>query len=327
LTQSPKVTVLVPSYNHGRFIQQRIESIFAQSYEKIEVIVIDDQSEDDSHEIITSLLSRYDFLYIRNEKNSGTPFAAWEIVLLHATGDYIWVCESDDFAETGFLQAAVNALETNQRAVIFYCNSWVVDSSGQRVGHTDKYFHDILREARWDSDFVADGSQELVNFQLRGQTVPNMSSALITLKAFRAAYTPVLKKLKLAGDWLFIGNILRQGNVVFSGLTLNNFRHHEDTARVRTNPARTQAEFIMVIYLMFREVNCPVREFAHLIAPAAARSLLGPAKVSDVLMELFKISRYAAFRCLLLLAVSMPLNIGRFGMYFKRFNYLKKNIK
>lgn len=320
----PKVTALVPSYNHGHFIQQRIESIFEQTYKNLEVIVIDDRSEDDSNEIITNLLSKYEFRYIRNEKNSGTPFAAWESVLLHATGSYIWVCESDDFAESGFLETAVNALEADKGAVLFYCNSWVVDSCGQRVGHTDTYFHNIWKETRWDSDFFAEGQQELVEFQLRGQTVPNMSSALISAEAFRAAYTPFLKKLRLTGDWLFIGNVLHHGNVLFSKLTMNNFRCHKETARVRVKSSRTQAEFILAIYLLFRGANRPVREFSRLIAPAAARSLFGPAKLSDVLKELLEISWSATFRCMLLLAISMPMNIGHFGMYYKRYNHIYK---
>lgn len=319
----PKVTALVPSYNHGRFIKQRIESILQQTYQNVELIVIDDCSKDESDAVITSLQAQHGFNYIRNEQNSGTPFAAWESVLALATGDYIWVCESDDFAEPEFLQTAVSALENDRSTVLFYCHSWVVDMAGQRIDHTQSYFHQYWKNARWDSEFVADGHEELVNFQLRGQTVPNMSSALISTKAFRGAYTPYLKNFKLTGDWIFIGDVLRYGNVLFSNLALNNFRRHEETARVRVNGAAEKAEFILTIYYLFRKANRPVGEFVRVIAPTLVGVMLGPEKKGNVLKRLFEISWRDTVCCVLLLAASMPLNLEYFGKTLAR----KANVK
>ena len=318
MDEHPKITALVPSYNHGRFIRQRVESILQQTYPNIELIVIDDCSSDESDEVIRSLQAQHGFKYVRNPRNSGTPFSAWESVLAHATGDYIWVCESDDYAEPTFLETAVAALSTNHDAVLFYCNSWVVDASGQRVGHTKSYFSDYWKDARWEAAFSAVGSQELATFQLRGQTVPNMSSAVISTQAFRSAYTPFLKKLSLTGDWLFVGLVMKQGNVLFSPLALNNFRKHQSTARALVTSAREQAEFILTIYLLFRVARRPIREFARFMAPPASRLLSGPAKIGDVLKVLLSISWTDACRCMLLLAASMPMNLVYFRMFLAR---------
>lgn len=323
---NPKVIALVPSYMHGNFIQQRIESILNQTYKNIELIVIDDRSEDDSDMVITKLQAKYGFRYIRNEKNSGTPFAAWERVLSCAS-DYIWVCESDDFAAPNFMETAVNSLEENNGAVLFYCNSWVVNSAGERVDHTETYFRDIWKESRWESDFSADGHQELLNFQLRGQIVPNMSSALISTKAFRAAYTPFLKKLKLTGDWLFIGNVLRHGRVVFTKQALSNFRRHEETARVRVKSALSQAEFILTKYLLFRGAKRPAREFAHLMSTDAIRFLYEPAKFSEVLKALLKISWISTLRCTALFTASVLMNRSYLNKFLERCKYAKEVAK
>ncbi|MEG6512201.1 glycosyltransferase family 2 protein [Desulforamulus ruminis] len=319
----PTVTAVVPSYNHGQYIQQRIESILNQTYKNIELIVIDDGSQDHSDEVINSMLAQHKFRYIRNKKNTGTPFAAWENVLSLATGSYIWVCESDDFAEPHFLETAVSALETNKAAVIFYCNSWIVDSSGERVGHTSTYFHDVWKETRWDTDFCADGFQELLDFQLRGQTVPNMSSTLIRAQAFRTAYRPFLKKLKLTGDWLFVGDLLYHGRVVFCTKALSNFRRHEQTSRVRVKSARSQAEFILTKYLLFRKGGCPVREFADLMKTDVIRFLYEPAGLGDVLKQLLQISWSNSFRCVALLAVSVLMNRQYLGKFQERYKHSK----
>lgn len=325
--QRPKVTALVPSYNHGGFIRQRIESILGQTYKNVELIVIDDCSKDNSDEIITGLQARHGFRYIRNAKNSGTPFAAWESVLPLARGDYIWVCESDDFAEPDFLETAVNALEADKDAVLFYCNSRVVDATGARVDHTGTFFREIWKESRWESDFSADGRQELLGFQLRGQTVPNMSSALISANAFRAAYTPFLKRLKLTGDWLFIGNVLHHGRVVFSKRTLSNFRRHEETARVRVKSALSQAEFILTKYLLFRRTQRPVREFAHLMSTDVVRFLYEPARVGEVLKALLAVSWTSTLRCATLFAASVLMNRSYVNKFFERYKHAKEFAK
>ncbi len=321
--QGPKVTALVPSYNHGRFLRQRIESILQQSYRNIELIVIDDCSSDDSDAVIRSLLAEHEFRYIRNERNSGTPFAAWGKAASLANGEYIWICESDDFAAPDFLETAVAKMAEHEDAVLFYCDSWIVDEDGQTIDHTDSYFHDIWRELRWDADFHSDGVGELGNYQLRGQTVPNMSSALITTAAFRRAYHPFLKKLKLTGDWLFIGWVMRCGSVVFCKKPMSHFRKHEQTARIRVKSAQSQAEFVLTKYLLFRAAGTPAREFAHVMRTDAVRFLYEPAGPLDVLKALFQVSIPKTLKCGALLAASLAMN----GRYLKQFYQRYKLVK
>jgi glycosyltransferase involved in cell wall biosynthesis len=93
---SPLVTVIVPSYNHGQFIAQCLESIYRQTWEKIEVIVIDDGSTDDSVERIRERLITCPFphQFIVRE-NRGAAQTINEAVAL-ASGDYINILNSDD---------------------------------------------------------------------------------------------------------------------------------------------------------------------------------------------------------------------------------------
>ena len=135
-SSSPMVTVLVPSYNHATFIRERIASIVNQTYQDYELIVIDDKSPDGSDEIISDMQDKFGFQYIRRDKNSGTPFSAWEDICKLASGKYIWVCESDDVAHDNFLKTAVSALERETEAVMFYCNSDYIDVDGQVTGST-----------------------------------------------------------------------------------------------------------------------------------------------------------------------------------------------
>ncbi len=315
MNKHPLVSILVPSYNHGRYIAERIESIMAQSFDDFELIVIDDCSIDDSDKILKKLQQKFGFTYIRNSRNSGTPFAAWERIGTMARGRYIWICESDDVAEPDFLATAVSRMRANPEAVAFYSNSYVINDQGEIIGHTASYFRDVWKEARWDQDFTASGKDEIVQFQIRGQVVPNMSSALFSVDAFRRAITPFLKSLRLTGDWLFVGMAFEHGDVEFCHRPLSRFRKHEETSRVRVQSARSQAEFILTKYHLFQRSGLPVENFAPVMSSDVVRFLYEPASWKAVVSSLFRIAPLATFGCALKLANS----VIREPTYWKKF--------
>src|SRR5262249_50761135 len=106
---APRVTCIIPNYNHARFLPQRIDSVLAQTYENLEILILDDCSTDDSRAVIEDYARahpsriRYDF----NTKNSGGVFHQWRKGITAAGGELIWICESDDFCEPGFLERCI----------------------------------------------------------------------------------------------------------------------------------------------------------------------------------------------------------------------------
>ena len=106
---SPLVSVIVPNFNHARFLSQRIDSILGQSYKNIELLLLDDASTDDSMTVIEHYHATHPSLVrvLRNEFNSGNVFRQWRKGIAAANGDLIWICESDDFAEPDFLERLV----------------------------------------------------------------------------------------------------------------------------------------------------------------------------------------------------------------------------
>ena len=293
----PRVSVLVPSYNHAAYLPRRLASIFEQGLTDIEVLVIDDASFDHSGEVLQALQRQFDFTLIRNLRNSGTPFAAWSAFSAWASGRYLWVCESDDFAEPDFLAQALATLERTPGAVLYYCNSWVVDEADQCIGDTSAYFTDTWRETRWNQAFVNDGHVELAAFQQRGQIVPNMSSALIEADAFRRALTPLLTRFKLCGDWLFIGRVLPYGKVIFDPGRRSNFRTHEVTARARVKSARSQAEFILTKFLLSRLAHAAPAQLADLLASDIYRFFIEDAPWHQVLRAMLRVSWLHTAHC------------------------------
>jgi len=71
-----KVSVIVPNYNHSKYLSQRLESIISQTFNDFEIIILDDASTDSSIEIIDNYVSLYSNIRsYRNTTNSGRPFS------------------------------------------------------------------------------------------------------------------------------------------------------------------------------------------------------------------------------------------------------------
>ena len=94
-----KVSVIVPMHNGERFISRCIESILNQSYKKIELIIVDDNSTDASYKIIEKYINTYPCIkYLRNDTCRG-PAISRNLGLKHASSDYVLFLDCDDWLD------------------------------------------------------------------------------------------------------------------------------------------------------------------------------------------------------------------------------------
>lgn len=76
---TPFVSVIVPNYNHARYLEQRLDTVFNQTYQNFEVIILDDKSTDNSLEVINRYKDNPHLSQIVvNEQNTGSPFKQWD---------------------------------------------------------------------------------------------------------------------------------------------------------------------------------------------------------------------------------------------------------
>ncbi len=114
------VSVIMPCFNSARFVAESIGSVFSQSYLNIELIVIDDGSEDNSLEILTQLAEQHiDKLTVLRQPNLG-PYPARNLGLSHAKGEYIAFLDSDDYWDKEFVSRLYSSLQENS-ADVAYC--------------------------------------------------------------------------------------------------------------------------------------------------------------------------------------------------------------
>ncbi len=117
----PLVSVIVPSYNHEKYIEETIESIVNQTYKNIELIVIDDGSKDKSPKIIGKLSKKYGFIFLQHP-NKGLS-ATLNIGIKRSTGKFITVCASDDIYLKDKVEKQVELMEQNEDCAICYGNT------------------------------------------------------------------------------------------------------------------------------------------------------------------------------------------------------------
>lgn len=127
----PRVSVLMPCYNAGRFVDQALASLIAQSYADYEVIVIDDGSTDNSREIIDSYCKRDSRIkLLRNEKNMGVSYTRNKTLEL-GTGEYIALMDADDIAPLNRLQIETDYLDTHSEIDVVSGSYTIIDEKNQ----------------------------------------------------------------------------------------------------------------------------------------------------------------------------------------------------
>lgn len=105
----PSISVIMPSYNHSAYVDRAIQSVLAQTYNAVEIIVIDDGSTDGSPELLRSLSEKHGFTLIC-QPNAGVCKTLNRGIREAAKGEYIALLASDDFWHPDKLRLQMNAL-------------------------------------------------------------------------------------------------------------------------------------------------------------------------------------------------------------------------
>src|SRR6267143_6225550 len=171
----PRVSVVVPNYNHAPFLRQRLDSIVGQTFQDFELILLDDCSTDESRSIISECAKDPRVRIEFNDVNSGSSFKQWKKGIELARGEYIWVAESDDYADERLLEKLVRVLDEEPEVTFAYCRSFRVTRDGRPNGFADWYLAD-LDPQRWTADFRADGLEACKQTFVHANSVPNASS-------------------------------------------------------------------------------------------------------------------------------------------------------
>ncbi len=249
------VSVILPNYNHSKYLNERIQSILNQTYTNYEIIILDDCSTDDSRKIIDNYKSLPCVSnIIFNEINSGSPFKQWEKGFSYAKGELIWIAESDDCCEPNFLQENIDTLaKYGNECVISFCRSVKIDTDGNR-----------LSEEGFDNNTYFNGRKFVKRYLSRYNYIPNASSAVFRKDVLRYV-DPSYMEFRGCGDWVFWIEVCKNGKVTYINKPLNYFRQHvKSTTSQLFISGGTEQEVIRVYKHMVDRGYIGLKEIFHL---------------------------------------------------------------
>lgn len=222
LKKMPEVSVIVPNYNHAPYLRQRLDSIFNQTFQDFEVILLDDASTDNSVEILQEYATKYQDKvshYKVNSENSGSPFRQWKKGIDLAKGEYIWIAESDDFSERLFLERTIEIFNENETATIVVTDSKYVHNS-QIINLSPPFDRNNL--------LIRIAPRHL----LSKCPIRNVSAVVMRRKIIGEEK---YYSYKYIGDKLFYYYFFRNKEIYYLQLPLNYYRRHSQNVSIEKN--------------------------------------------------------------------------------------------
>jgi glycosyltransferase involved in cell wall biosynthesis/SAM-dependent methyltransferase len=233
----PKVSVIVPNYNYGELLHQRLATIARQSLPPYEIIVLDDCSSDASLQVLEGLRASLpmDIQVIPDKANSGSVFKQWLKGVERATGDFVWIAEADDLSDLDFLSAVVTAMRDDESVVISYCQSSAIGERGETLANDYLAYTNDLSADRWLSAYTATGQEEVDAGLAIKNTVPNVSAVIFRRKELLSTlrqHIDEISSCRIAGDWLTYLLLLEHGRIAYSPRVLNHHRRHSASVTI-----------------------------------------------------------------------------------------------
>lgn len=220
-----KVSILMLTYNGEKYLKEAIDSCLNQTYENIEICIIDDGSTDGTVEILKSYGDKIKVSY--NATNQGIV-ANVNKLALNVESDYIvWIGHDDKLAPN---HVELMLSEFEEHTVLVFCNAIIIDSSGNE-----------LRIMKDDNEMIKKLQNPMFEFSLNNFL--NAIGQMIRTDAFQKA-KGWNTDYKNYGDWFFYMKILRLGNIKYTTKIKSFYRVHETNIsnKLRTKEVRGSVE-------------------------------------------------------------------------------------
>lgn len=140
----PKVTVIIPSYNHAKFIAEAIQSVLSQTYQDFDILICDDGSQDNSIEIIRQFTDPR-ITFIVNPQNLGAAYTV-NMMIKQANGKYIALLNSDDIWLPEKLEKQVTILDQNPELGAVFSDAMPIHEDGRWFSNPKHFYYNIFTQ-------------------------------------------------------------------------------------------------------------------------------------------------------------------------------------
>lgn len=250
------VSVIVASYNHAEFLEQRMDSLINQTYQSIEILVIDDCSTDNSVEILRRYEKNPKVRLIIREQNGGWVAVSNQGVEL-SCGEFIIFANCDDACDLQMVERLVAGMLANKTAGISYCRSLMIDENGEKLGD-DYSIREKAFRIKCNKDVLIT-KKEMSRFLLDSCVIPNLSAALFRKESL-SSVGGLTSDYRVCSDWDLFFRITAHDDVAYTASPLNKFRQHETTIRSSTKERVIYEEIMRLLLSQIRLLDLTIFE-------------------------------------------------------------------
>jgi len=170
MLSKPEISVIIPTYNRAELLKKAISSVLNQTFEDLELIIVDEASTDNTSEVVKDFMEGDNRIkYLRYKTNSGKPSIARNRGIAAAEGEYLAFLDSDDEWLPKKLEMQIKMAKNFDLDVVG-CNYFLVDENGETIGKVT--FPEWIRK-------------NLLKGLMEGAFYPNLSGLLIKKHALK----------------------------------------------------------------------------------------------------------------------------------------------
>lgn len=237
MERSPKVSILIPTYNYGHHIDEAIQSALNQTYTDFEMVIVDDQSTDNTDEVVAKYLNDKRIRYYKNPVNLGLV-ENFNRCLSYAKGEYIKFLLADDKFEPSLLEKFVQIMEK-------YPNVSLVTSNRDMFGTEIKKRNLPFTGLREGKKVIFESLREKNGNWIGEPTTVMFRRSDLRVGNFNPAYYCLV-------DWEMWLRLLCVGDCYIIPETLSYFRVHADQA---SKKILKDYKFTFEDYLFYKEIQ------------------------------------------------------------------------
>lgn len=240
-----KVSLIVPVYNVEKYLQQCIESITSQTYENIEIIIVNDGSTDKSRTIIERFMEKEDRIIYIEQDNKGVSVARNKALKI-STGDYILFIDSDDYLNDNSVEILVQSM--------IYSNADMVIAGFKRI------FDDNIKGKDNIFQFNVDKEKEYSGIEVSEMMLKGIIDGFLWNKMFKRELLIKngfeFEENRYFEDWYPVFNHISSiGKIKFLNQSVYNYRQRQGSTVNMINEKKL-IDYEHAVCQIINKVNC-----------------------------------------------------------------------
>lgn len=204
----PLVSVIIPTYNQATFLQEALLSLLEQSYSNLEVVIMDDGSTDSTPAVCQTFMTQDQRIRYFRQTNRG-PSAARNQAIIHSTGSYLCLLDSDDRMEPNKIELQLQIFADDPSIDVVYTALYLIDAAGKRIG-------EIRSQSFSPADFLA--------HMFFRNVIPNPNTIMIKRECL--IHHPYNEHFKHAEDYELMLRLAHLYRFKYLDTPLTSYRRH-----------------------------------------------------------------------------------------------------